>query len=95
MALEGLVVRLLVVLVVMVVLVVSVVLVVPVVLTILPLEALVVLVFLIPEINPLQAHLSVVFRHNNLFISLLMALLVITCNVNIISMWSSIVSYLS
>ena len=77
---EGLVVRLLVVL---VVLVLPVVLVVLVALVVLLLEASVVLEVLIPEIDPLQVDLPVVLRHNNLFISPLMVLLVIICHINI------------
>ena len=80
---EGLVVHLLVVLVV------------PVALAVLLLEALVVLAVLILEINSPWVDFLEVLPHSNLFISLLMALLVITCHINIISMWSPIDSYLS
>ena len=80
---EGLVVHLLVVLVVLKALAV-----------LLP-EALVVLVVLIPEINPPWVDFPVVLPHKNLFISLPMALLVITCHINITCMCIPIDSYLS
>ena len=86
---EGLVVRLL------VVLVVPVVLAVPVALVVLLLEALVVLEILILEINPPWEDPLVVLPHNNLFISLPMALLVIICHINIANMCNQINNYLS
>ena len=80
---EGLLVRLLMVLVILVAL------------AVLLLEALVVLAVLILEINPPWVDLLAFLPHNNLFISLPMALLVITCHINITSMCSPIDSYLS
>ena len=84
--LEGLVVCLL------VVLVVPVVLAVPMALEVLLLDALVVLIL---EINPTLANFPVVLPHSNLFINQPMALLVISCHINITSMCSPIDSYLS
>ena len=92
---ESLVVHILVVLVFLVILVVSMVLVVPVAPTVLLPEALVVLAVLILEKNPRWVDLLVVLPHSNLFISLPMALLVITCHINITSMCNPIDSYLS
>ena len=69
-----------------VVLVVPMVLVVSKVLVVLLPEALVVLMVLIPEINPLWVDFSVVLRHNNLSISLVTVLLVTTCHINITNM---------
>ena len=72
-----------------------VVLVVPVALAILLLEALMALAVLILEINPPWVDFPIVLPHKNLFISLPMALLVITCHINITNMYSPIDSYLS
>ena len=70
-------------------------LVVPMVLVVLLLEALVVLMVLIPEFTPLQVDLLVVLCHSNLFISPLMVLLVIIFHINITSMCNPTDSYLS
>ena len=72
-----------------------VVLVVPVALAVLLLEALVVLAVLVLEINPPWVNFLVFLPHNNLFISLPMSLLVITCHINITSLCIPIDSYLS